>query len=214
MLWNSEKCQAWEAVVPFIFRYLPMGTGCGWQQHWDPLALGDVPWGNGSLCGASTSAKPLALAELELCSISSIPQGVTMWLFSKRLSVRKSFEPSFTQYLKGHFFFVFSQGIVTVGLTVYQPHDWKYANISEMMQIFILFGIIASPVLLMIVSFFEWTLLPFARYSRREGHLVQTSSSLGFVLDPDSLPSAVWWQCVGAGRELGASVLQGIWTVS
>lgn len=79
-----------------------------------------------------------------------------------------------------------------------------------MMQIFILFGIIASPVPLMIVSFFEWTFLPFARYSRREGHLVQTSSSLGFVLDPDSLPSAVWWQCVGAGRELGASVLQGI----
>lgn len=45
MLWNPEKCQAWEAVAPFIFRYLPMGTGCGWQQHWDPLALGDVPWG-------------------------------------------------------------------------------------------------------------------------------------------------------------------------
>lgn len=45
MLWNPEKCQAWEAVVPFIFRYLPMETGCGGQQHWGPLTLGDVPWG-------------------------------------------------------------------------------------------------------------------------------------------------------------------------
>lgn len=45
MLWNPEKCQAWEAVVPFIFRYLTMGSDCGLQQHWGPLALGDVSWG-------------------------------------------------------------------------------------------------------------------------------------------------------------------------
>lgn len=85
-----------------------------------------------------------------------------------------------------------------------------------MMQIFILFGIIASPVLLMIVSFFEWTFLGVSFHLRvnqgEKGTLCKPFFPC-FSANPDSLPSAIWWQCVGAGRELGASVLQGICTV-
>ena len=87
MLWNSDKHQAWEAGT-FILESLSIGVRLLMiKEHSRPLNT------DYALCRAvfssafSLSIWIWVLVELAECSVSSIPQGVMMWLFVLRNTV-------------------------------------------------------------------------------------------------------------------------------
>lgn len=88
MLWNSDKHQAWEAgtclleCLSFGVRLMMVKKK---KKHSRPLNIDYALWG-----AVFFPAFPLplwiwTLLELAECSISNIPQGVMIWLFSGTL---------------------------------------------------------------------------------------------------------------------------------
>lgn len=173
MLWNPENCQAWDAVAPFIFRYLVMGSGCGWQQYWKPLTIGDVSLETVSFV---VPLHPLQLWQSWNCAVSQVFHRVSRCGCSQENCLGRRNLSQALPVLKRLFFF-FSQGIFTIGLLCANSMTNQYTNVSDMMQVFILFGILASPVLPtseLPWMCFPWSFLPLESETQRKGCLLQT----------------------------------------